>query len=531
MKQKYSKKIAKFFNSLIGNTLVKLTDNINNYFKKKKIVKYFNLSAEKTIGQASDKINFLFSKKFRTSNFNKFLITSISLLFFYLFYLSIPNLYDKSWTQKTIENKLLEDFKINFSISSEITYNILPKPHFLIRNSKIIRKKNQDSVLLSEIKNLKVFISQKKFFDKEKMFITEVLIDDGNFFLKGNDLKILDKVSYDKFSDKEINIKNSDIFFKNDENQAVAIIKIFNASIFYDDLKILNLVNLKGEVFKIPFVFDFLAKPFNFGEKEFNIEATKLNLNFFSSYIKNNDNSINGLNTVSVLNSKIYTKYFIKDNLVTFKFDNVGMVNSNINYGGSLSVKPFDFKLDLNLKKYSLSKLLDINSIAGELIKTKLLFNENITSSISININSNNKNEVFTSSKINFNVVGGKINFDKTKLFNKKIGFLEVNNSDLYYENDKLILNTDVIIEIKNSDKLFSFFQTPRNFRKQINTIFLNFDYDILMNQIYFNTIEINDNESNEQMSNALIEFNNIDDYNLNKSRIIINKLFSAYSG
>ena len=51
------------------------------------------------------------------------------------------------------------------------------------------------------------------------------------------------------------------------------------------------------------------------------------------------------------------------------------------------------------------------------------------------------------------------------------------------------------------------------------------------MNQIYFNTIEINDNESNEQMSNALIEFNNIDDYNLNKSRIIINKLFFNYSG
>ena len=44
------------------------------------------------------------------------LITSISILFFYLFYLSIPNLYNKSWTQKTIEYKIFEDFKINFSI-------------------------------------------------------------------------------------------------------------------------------------------------------------------------------------------------------------------------------------------------------------------------------------------------------------------------------------------------------------------------------------------------------------------------------
>ena len=36
------------------------------------------------------------------------------------------------------------------------------------------------------------------------MFITEVLIDDGNFFLEGNDLKILDYKCHEKIPAKMI---------------------------------------------------------------------------------------------------------------------------------------------------------------------------------------------------------------------------------------------------------------------------------------------------------------------------------------
>ena len=108
---------------------------------------------------------------------------------------------------------------------------------------------------------------------------------------------------------------------------------------------------------------------------------------------------------------------------------------------------------------------------------------------------------------------------------------ISITSYDLYYKNEKLILNTDILIEIQNSDKLFSFLQTPKKDRKLINKIYLNLDYDFLMNQINLNSVMINDEKSNDEIRNVIIQFNDNNDYNLNKSRRIFNKFLSAYVG
>ena len=137
MKQKYTKTV-KYFNNLIKDIIFQLTDKTNKFFKK-------------IIFKLTYKTNKFFKNNSKISNFNKLIISFISLLFLYLFYLSLPTLYDKTWVQNTIENKLLEDFKINFSISSNISYNILPQPHFLIKNSKIFKDNDEKPILLAEI--------------------------------------------------------------------------------------------------------------------------------------------------------------------------------------------------------------------------------------------------------------------------------------------------------------------------------------------------------------------------------------------
>ena len=182
-----------------------------------KIVKFF----EKLVNQYPYRPNKILFKhknisksKFWISNVNKFIISFISLLFFYLFYLSIPNLYDKSWVQNTIEDKLIKEFEINFSISSEISYNILPSPHFLIKNSKIIKDNFEKPISLAEIKTLRIFISQNNFFNKEKMSLTKVLINDANFSFQRNDIKLLDKIETKRFSNKKIKVINSNFFLK-----------------------------------------------------------------------------------------------------------------------------------------------------------------------------------------------------------------------------------------------------------------------------------------------------------------------------
>ena len=57
-----------------------------------KIVKYFNSIVLKTVTKLKNKTNNFFGNNSEISNFNKIVITFISLLFFYLFYLSITNL-------------------------------------------------------------------------------------------------------------------------------------------------------------------------------------------------------------------------------------------------------------------------------------------------------------------------------------------------------------------------------------------------------------------------------------------------------
>ena len=153
------KQAFKNFYNLIKNTLFKLGNKTNNFFKKIRIVKYFNTFVENLVLKINDEIKNFSNKKSTISNFNKVIIIFISSIFIYMFYLLVPTLYNKVWVQNTLESKLIKNFKINFSTSSDITYLILPTPHFLIKDAKIFIKDDTGKKTLSEIKKLRVFIN------------------------------------------------------------------------------------------------------------------------------------------------------------------------------------------------------------------------------------------------------------------------------------------------------------------------------------------------------------------------------------
>ena len=69
----------------------------------KQIVKNFNNLIKKTIFKLKNKTN----NKFQVSTFNKYIITAISILFVYIFYLLIPLLYDKNWVKSKIDKKTI----------------------------------------------------------------------------------------------------------------------------------------------------------------------------------------------------------------------------------------------------------------------------------------------------------------------------------------------------------------------------------------------------------------------------------------
>ena len=174
--------------------------HINQY-----LISYFN--------EISNFKKYINKKNKKISNFNLYLIFLISLLFLYLFYLSIPSLYNKDKLQQIIANKLIDEFKINISISSDISYSILPAPHIVIQNVKIYNDNLKNPKELSQIKKLKIFISQKNLFKQENLKINRISIEEANFLIQITDLKYFKDFINDKFSNKKITIKKSNFFF------------------------------------------------------------------------------------------------------------------------------------------------------------------------------------------------------------------------------------------------------------------------------------------------------------------------------
>ena len=482
----------------------------------KKIVKNFNNFIKKTIFKVENKTN----DKFHVSNFSKYTIATIVVLFIYIFYLSIPLLYDKNWVQDKITTKLGDEFNINLRNSFDISYRILPKPHYLIKDTK---------TTLADIKGLNVYISQNNFFNKNKIRISEVVIEEANFSLMNDNFKMLYKNSENRFSKKKIKINNSNIFFKNNLNEVISIIKISDAFLFFDEKNLFNLLDLNGEVFNIPFKLKY-QNTLDL-QKQIEIKAPDLKLEFINEFFKKDEDSSSGINNISILSSSLNTKYNIKDQIVIFQSNGSRVYNSKIDFNGELAINPFDLNLKIKLYNYKISNLFTSNSIINEFIKSGLLFNENISVHTSLNIKSTKKDEIFNEAKLELRVLNGKISFDNSIFINNNIGLIEVSNSDLFLKNDRLVLTSNLSIDIKDTDELFSFLNTNKKSRKDIKNIKLNIIYDFLSNQIELKNIRINDNYVSSQFNNVAEGFIDNNSNNLTKSRKLLNKLINLYEG
>ena len=491
----------------------------------KQIVKKFNNLVKKTIFKVQNKTN----NNFNISNFNKYFITLIALLFIYLFYLLIPILYSKTWVQTSIESKLLNEFKINLSTSADISYRILPAPHFLIKDSKILTTKSEKKTIAA-VKECQIFLSQKNFFDKEKMNIKEIVINDANFTLLRSDLKLLNELKNKKFSNKKIKINNSNIFLKDNSGEIISIIKVDKTVLFFNDKKLFNFLNLKGKIFNVPFTLDLNNHNNSIKYEKINFNSKLLKLNI-SNESTTNKKLTSGENNISFLKSTISTKYDIKEKLITFKSGNSILNNTQISYDGELSINPFDLNLNIDLDNYKISRIFNIDPILIEFIKSGLLFNNNISINTSLIANSNQKKDIFQSAKIKFHIINGKIDFNKTRFVNDNIGSLQFSNSNLFFKNNELVLNGDMLIDIKNSENLFSLLNTNKLSRKFFQTILINFDYNFSNNRIKFNRVKIDNRDVESQFLTIIDGFNNNNLNNSIKSRRLLNELFKAYAG
>ena len=512
--------------------------NLKNSFidKFKKFIKFKNIKFFNNY--FTDNFNkikkFKYIKFIKISNLSMSIILFVTLSFLYLFYLSIPTLYNKDTLQKDITNKLIKEFKINFSLSSNIKYLILPAPHVLVENVKIFDNNLKDPKELSQIKKLKIYISQKNLFEQNDLKINKILIEDANFLVQKKYYGFFDDYLKNQFSKKKIIIKNSNFFLKDKNNGIISMLPIKNINLFYDEEKSANQITAKGKFFKIPFNLKWY-KNFEKNVKSVTlIKLKKLDLEIKNeSFIK--DKKYSARNNIFFRNIKLYSNFQIQNNLISFNSEDSKIVNNNLDYNGEIYLEPFDMKLEINLDKLNLIKFLTSSFAFIKSSNLEFLFNKNLSAKIDIN-SKNVRNKLFDFSKILINFDNGKINFNDSLLISKKIGSLKLNKSKIDLVNEELIFKGSFNFNVINQGKFYSTFQIPKKNRKLLKNIFFDLQLNTFSDKLNINNFKINSKKNilNEATKSIINQYNNNEKnkiqnwINLKK---FIREIFSSYSG
>ena len=514
----------------------------NNILKIKKFnlfiinmlkIKRFNLFFINTFNKALSFKKIKFNKLNKFSNFSKILIFSISLLFLYLFYLSIPSLYDKGRLQNDLTKMLLKEFKLDISVSSDISYSILPKPHILIKDAKIFDNNKDSPKEISQIKKLKIFISQKYFLNQNNLFIKNILIQDANFSFQNKDFDFLKSFTTKVFSKKRLKVEKSNFFFKDIDENTINITSIKKLILNFDEKDLQNQIILNGKIFNNNFNLKWY-KDF----KEENKIITFLNFDrlkiFLKNTILNSDKIKKGTNELSIRNKKILTSFEIKEKNIEFKSQKLKLINAPYDYNGRVSFKPFDMNLSINLERIDFEKLLISNFLFLEFIKTGVLFNQNLNLQVVVASDKVEYIKKFDTTKIYLNFLNGKMNLDNSELISKKIGKIILEKSNIYLnENDELIFSGSFKFSIKDNKEFYKTLQTPKKFRKDINKINIGLEYNLINNDFDILDIRFNNSEENlaEIVDNSIQDLKFDENVNWITIKKLSNKILNNYDG
>jgi len=475
----------------------------------------------------------------KKNNFNfrynhKIAIFSLSTVFFlYLLYLSIPSLYDTGRVQKVFNEKFLTDFNLNISLSTDISYRILPQPHFLIKDAKLFYKKKNLLNEIGHIKELKIYVSKKNFFKEKNVEILKVEFNKSNFFLMKNDFVFFKKYLNEKFSEKKLIIKKSKFFLNDDNKNIIFIYTIDKSKLYFSSEENTNFLSTKGKIYKIPVKLNW-SKNFTTKKKITEINTKKISIDSF-----NEGNLIEGNyeyeNILDLFSSRFKTKYKILDKSIVFESKKSLIKSTPIKYDGFINFKPFNFVINVESKKLNYLYFWKNLYLIDELVSTELLLNQNLYGSIFISSEEILKNKHFSKIGININFKESEINLDNTRLYSDKLGELIIYNSILQSEKGFVILSGKLKLKINDKDFFYKHFLIPKKNRKKIkNLIFdvslqLN-DRSLMVNNIYF---EDNNEIRNFDSIDQIIENNKTIKYDYLNSilfRKFVKEIIIAYS-
>ena len=194
----------------------------HNFFVK--FLKKINLFINSLLENKLNKLNFLFdSDKLLIFLSFKRIFGFISILFIIIFsYLSLPFFYNTNNLVNKIQNQLSENLNFNFTINDNFTYNFFPKPNFVFKKTKFFNNEE----IFADVERVKIYISPKYLFSIDNIKIDEVILNKVNFNLNNKNYNFFTKLLNNNFSNFDFEINDSNIFYRNIENDVLFINKV-----------------------------------------------------------------------------------------------------------------------------------------------------------------------------------------------------------------------------------------------------------------------------------------------------------------
>jgi len=492
------------------NFFVKHLKNINNFI---------NNLLEKNLNKLNFKnLSFLFKN-------NKIILTFVALFVIFISYLLLPTFYNKNDIAKELKNEIQSKFDLNFNFSKNIKYNIFPIPHFVITDSKI--RKNEKEI--SKIGKLKIFISFNDLFSLKNIELKGLILENANFHLNANNYNFFVELLNRSFQVGDIKINNSNVFFKNKENEVLFITKIFKMKYYYDSKKLKNIFYSENEIFNIPFSVESF---FSENNRKFlsTINLNLMNLNVENELIFENDKKV-GKSKLNLNKIKRLVDYNIEKNSFDFHiFDKIDQ--PNISFKGNFNFKPFYANLEGISDELNLNYLFGSNAIIAQLLKTEIFNSKNIDFNLNINAESVHNNINFKNINLKLRIQEGLIDTDKTKFEWRNFANFELMESLIFVRDGELILDGKLKINVNDYNEVYKFLLTPKNFRNKINQIDLNFTYNFDKKIAELKDIKIDDkiNQNvNRILNNVILKQDDLQNKIYFKN--LLNSAIKSYAG
>ena len=456
---------------------------------------------------------------------NKIFLSIVALIILFLSYLSFPNIYNKDEVALKIKKNIKNKLNLEFNFQEDLNYKFLPRPHFTTNNSSINFKEDK----ITEIKKLKFYISIENLFSLKNLKLNHVILEDANFNLNKNNSNFFYNLLDANLNDFKFEILNSNVFYRSLENEVLLINNISNAKYYFDSKEIKNIFNADNEIFNLPYsikIFDDkIEKKIH---SKINIESLRLKIDNQTSYA---DKNYLGLSEINLINTKSLFEYQLKNNLFEFKFFDK-LQNPEFSYVGKFNFKPFYSSITGNTNKLDLSFLFSSNAIIKELLKTEIFNNKNIDFNLIVAGNNIDEFNDFKNVVLKSKIQEGLIDIDQTKMNWKNNIDLEFFNSLIFVKEGKLILDSNVEIIINNSNQLYKFLVTPKNLRKKISKVNVNFTYLFDEKNININDIRIDGKtleKSKYIFDDILLKENNLQNKIYFKN--LLNAVIKSYAG